>query len=63
LATSRSSRIYALAWDLVALDEMTGAIAHAILRFSTTPSTVQGTDKGSDKATDDPTFRGPRAIK
>jgi hypothetical protein len=59
LATSRSSRIYALAWDLVALDVMTDAIAHATLRFATTSSAVESTDKGSDKATDDPTFRGP----
>jgi hypothetical protein len=49
LATSRSSRIYALAWDLVALDVMTDAIAHATLRFATTSSAVQSTDKGSDK--------------
>jgi Zn-dependent M28 family amino/carboxypeptidase len=47
--------------DLVALDEMTDAIAHAILTFAMTTSAVQGTDKG--KATYDPTFRGPRAIK
>jgi Zn-dependent M28 family amino/carboxypeptidase len=48
---------------LVALDEMTDAIAHAILTFAMTTSAVQGTDKGTDKATYDPTFRGPRAIK
>jgi Zn-dependent M28 family amino/carboxypeptidase len=48
--------------DLVALDEMTDAIAHAILTFAMTSSAVQGTDKGS-KAAYDPTFRGHRAIK
>ena len=50
--------------NLVALDEMTDAIAHAILTFAMTPSAVEGTDKGSDKATKyDPAFRGPQAIK
>ena len=33
--------------DLVALDEMTDAIAHAILTFAMTTSAVQGTDKGN----------------
>ena len=49
--------------NLDALDEMTDAMAHAILTFAMTTSAVQGTDKGSDKATHDPTFRGHRAIK
>jgi Zn-dependent M28 family amino/carboxypeptidase len=49
--------------NLVALDEMTDAIAHAILTFAMTTAAVQGTDKGSDKANYDPTFRGHRAIK
>ena len=49
--------------SLVALDEMSDAIAHAILTFAMTTSAVQGTDKGSDKASYDPTFRGHRAIK
>ncbi len=44
--------------NLVALDEMSDAIAHAILTFAMTTSAVQGTDKGSDKATYDPIFRG-----
>ncbi|HEX6761075.1 MAG TPA: M28 family peptidase [Propionibacteriaceae bacterium] len=44
--------------NLVALDEMTDAIAHAILTFAMTTSAVQGTGKGSDKATYEPTFRG-----
>ena len=50
--------------DLIALDEMTDAIAHAILTFAMTSSAVQGADKGSDNATKyDPTFRGSRAIR
>jgi Zn-dependent M28 family amino/carboxypeptidase len=49
--------------NLDALDEMTDAIAHAVLTFAMTTSAVQGTNKGSDKATNDPTFRGHRAIK
>ena len=50
--------------NLVALDEMTDAVAHAVLTFASTTSAVQGTDKGSDKATSyDPTFRGSHAIK
>jgi Zn-dependent M28 family amino/carboxypeptidase len=49
--------------NLTALDEMTDAIAHAILTFAMTSSAVQGTDKGSDNAKYDPTFRGSRAIK
>jgi Zn-dependent M28 family amino/carboxypeptidase len=49
--------------NLDALDEMTDAMAHAILTFAMTRSAVQGTSKGSDKATYDPTFRGHRSIK
>ncbi|HEX3196280.1 MAG TPA: hypothetical protein VHR39_01875 [Propionibacteriaceae bacterium] len=49
--------------NLDALDEMTDAIAHAVLTFAMTTSAVQGTNKGSDKATNDPTFHGHRAIK
>ena len=49
---------------MTALDEMTDAIAHAILTFAMTSSAVQGTDRASDNATKyDPTFRGSRAIK
>jgi Zn-dependent M28 family amino/carboxypeptidase len=48
--------------NLAALDEMTDAMAHAILTFAMTTSAVQGTDKAA-KATYDPTFRGHRAIK
>ncbi len=49
----------------VALDEMSDAVAHALLTFAMTTSAVPGTDKGSDNATRayDPTFRGSRAIK
>jgi Zn-dependent M28 family amino/carboxypeptidase len=50
--------------NLLALDEMTDAVAHAVLTFAMTSSAVQGTDKASDSATKyDPTFRGSRAIK
>jgi Zn-dependent M28 family amino/carboxypeptidase len=48
--------------NLVALDEMTDAVAHAVLTFAMTTSAVQGTDKAS-KTAYDPTFRGHRAIK
>jgi Zn-dependent M28 family amino/carboxypeptidase len=48
--------------NLVALDEMTDAMAPAILTFAMTTSAVQGTDKGK-AATYDLTFRGHRAIK
>ena len=59
-ATTRPATRFANV-DLVALDEMTDAIAHAILTFAMTSSAVQGTDKGSDKAAKyDPQFRGPR---
>jgi hypothetical protein len=50
--------------NLVALDEMVDATAHATLTFATTSSAVQGTDKASDNATDyDPTYHGSSAIK
>jgi Zn-dependent M28 family amino/carboxypeptidase len=49
--------------NLVALDEMTDAMAHAILTFAMTSSAVQGTDKGNANATYKPTFHGSRAIK
>jgi Zn-dependent M28 family amino/carboxypeptidase len=49
--------------NVTALDEMTDAMAHAILTFAMTTSAVQGTDKASDKVSYDPTFRGHRAIK
>jgi Zn-dependent M28 family amino/carboxypeptidase len=49
--------------DLVALDEMTDAMAHAILTFAMTTSAVQGTDKANAKGTYDPAFRGSSAIK
>jgi Zn-dependent M28 family amino/carboxypeptidase len=50
--------------NLVALDEMVDATAHATLTFAMTSSAVQGTDKASDNATDyDPTYHGSSAIK
>ena len=49
--------------DLVALDEMTDAIAHAIWTFAMTTSAVQGTDKGNANGKYDPAFRGSSAIK
>ena len=36
--------------DLVALDEMTDAIAHGILTFAMTKSAVQGTDRANENA-------------
>ena len=49
--------------NLVALDEMSDAIAHAILTFAMTTSAVQGTDKRSASVAYDPIFRGHSAIK
>jgi Zn-dependent M28 family amino/carboxypeptidase len=49
--------------DLVALDEMTDAMAHAIWTFAMTTSAVQGTDKGNANGNYDPAFRGSSAIK
>ena len=46
-----------------ALDEMTDAMAHAVMTFAMTSSAVTGTDKGNVNATYDPTFRGSSAIK
>ena len=50
-------------FNRTALDEMTDAMAHAVMTFAMTSSAVQGTDKGSVNATYDPTFRGSSAIK
>jgi len=47
----------------VALDEMTDAVAHAILTFAMTSSAVEGTGKGNKSKNYDPTFRGSHAIK
>ena len=49
--------------DLIALDEMTDAIAHGILTFAMTPSAVQGTARANSNAMHDPTFRGSHAIR
>jgi Zn-dependent M28 family amino/carboxypeptidase len=48
---------------LVALHEMTDAVAHAVLTFAMTSSAVEGTDKGNKSSSHDPTFRGSKAIK
>jgi Zn-dependent M28 family amino/carboxypeptidase len=48
---------------LEALDEMTDAMAHAILTFAMTSSAVQGTAKGTADGQYSPTFRGTHAIK
>jgi hypothetical protein len=48
----------------IAFDEMTDAIAHALLTFAMSSSAVEGADKASDNAgAYDPTFRGSKAIK
>jgi len=44
-----------------ALDEMSDAVAHAVLTFALTSSAVSGTDKGSDKSSGD--SRGAWKIK
>ena len=49
--------------NLVALDEMTDAMAHAVLTFAMTTSAVQGTDRASGNAAYEPTFHGAKAIK
>ncbi len=49
--------------DLAALDEMTDAMAHAILTFAMTSSAIQGTAKGTASGQYSPTFRGTLAIK
>ena len=50
--------------NLVALDEMSDAVAHAVLTFAMTSSAVQGTSKASTSATKyDPVFRGMYAVR
>ena len=49
--------------NLVALDEMTDAVAHAVLTFAMTTSAVPGTDKGTRNATYAPTHHGSLAVK
>jgi Zn-dependent M28 family amino/carboxypeptidase len=44
--------------DLTALDEMSDAVAHGVLTFAQTGSSVEGTKTGYD-----PDFRGNKAIK
>ena len=48
---------------MIAIDEMTDAVAHAILTFAMTSSAVQGTARASDSSAYNPTFRGARAIR
>ena len=57
------ANVSASALGMIALDEMTDAIAHALLTFAMTSSAVQGTDKANDNATYDPTFQGAQAVK
>jgi Zn-dependent M28 family amino/carboxypeptidase len=49
--------------NLEALDEMSDAVAHAVLTFAMTTSAVQGTDKGSGTPGYDPAFKGHRAVR
>ena len=49
--------------NLTALDEMSDAVAHAILTFAMTTSAVQGTDKGKGTPGYKPTYRGHLAIR
>ena len=49
--------------NTVALDEMTDAVAHAVLTFAMTSSAVEGTGKGTKSKVYDPTFRGSHALK
>jgi Zn-dependent M28 family amino/carboxypeptidase len=49
--------------DLVALDEMSDALAHGVLTFAMTSSAVQGTDKANSTSVYDPAFRGSSAIR
>jgi Zn-dependent M28 family amino/carboxypeptidase len=50
--------------NLTALDEMSDAVAHGVLTFAQTTSSVQGTDKGSDSSTTyDPDYKGSKAIR
>ena len=50
--------------NLVALDEMSDALAHALLTFAMSTSAVQGTAKGNAKGQQyDPSFKGHLAIR
>jgi hypothetical protein len=49
--------------NLTALDEMSDAVAHAILTFAMTTSAVPGTDKGTRSAAYAPTFHGSYAVR
>jgi len=51
--------------SLEALDQMSDAVAHSVLTFAMTTSSVNGTDKGKGKGTwgDGMAFRGNQAVK
>ena len=52
--------------SLEALDQMSDAVAHAVLTFAMTTSSVNGTDKGSDNSTktvEELEFKGSKAQK
>jgi len=51
--------------SLEALDQMSDAVAHSVLTFAMTTSSVNGTDKGKGKPTweDGMAFRGNQAVK
>ena len=50
--------------NLVALDEMSDALAHALLTFAMSTSAVEGTAKGNAKGQQyDPSFKGHLAIR
>ena len=45
------------------LSEMSDAVAHAVLTFAQTTSSVNGTDKGSSKATKSPEWKGDHRVR
>ncbi len=47
--------------NMVALEEMSDAAAHAVLTFAMTTSAVPGTSKASSKAIEATEYRGPKA--
>ena len=50
--------------NLVALDEMSDALAHALLTFAMSTSAVEGTAKGKAQGQEyDPSFKGHLAIR
>jgi Zn-dependent M28 family amino/carboxypeptidase len=49
--------------NMVALDEMSDALAHALLTFAMTTSAIEGTGKGKASGQYDPSFKGHLAIR